>query len=292
MLYWIAEYDIAAVAIMIWCFYLTACLRSVTRTDSIAFKRCLMWMVCNKNQHHCIQAMSDVDSLWQRDQQHIANSMYICVGSQVCVKRNAAAHSQAVIWSPGRHSCKALVCSISLETLGVWCYSKISLKKKRRPQAAELANVTVYGQFTTQQIQHSSLKMMNNHPFATHTQRYVFDLHVLSLRPAYILGQYLLRAKAGRDHSPRFCCFLPSGSPTGSTSALHPHPTQAPQNWPCRTSPGQLLSVPKCLLRSVHSTVKLGRCCGCFHGPTKTASNPYFMLNRYAESLTCGLVWV
>jgi len=48
-----------------------------------------------------------------------------------------------------------------------------------------------------------------------------------------------------------------SGSPAASTSALHPHPVQAPQNWPCTTGPGQLLSVSKhpFQLRRVHSTV-------------------------------------
>ena len=100
--------------------------------------------------------------------------------------------------------------------------------------------------------------MMNNHPFATHNQNCAFKLCVSSLQPTYILSQYLLKAKAGRGRSPRFCCFLPSGSPAGSTSALHPHPVQAPQNWPCTTGPDQLLSVPKRVfqLRSIHSTVE------------------------------------
>lgn len=105
------------------------------------------------------------------------------------------------------------------------------------PHAADLAHVTVRCQFETQLMQPPSLKMMNPHPSATPTQKYAFDLHVSRLQLAFILSQYLPRAKAGRDHSPRFCCFLPLDSPTDSTSALHPHPAQAPQNWPCRTGP-------------------------------------------------------
>jgi len=51
-----------------------------------------------------------------------------------------------------------------------------------------LTHVTVHGQSKTQQIQHPSLKMVNTHPVATHTQKYAFDLHVLRLQRPFILS--------------------------------------------------------------------------------------------------------
>jgi len=39
------------------------CGQSVTRTNSIAFKQCLMQMACGKNQHHRSQAVFDVNGL-------------------------------------------------------------------------------------------------------------------------------------------------------------------------------------------------------------------------------------
>lgn len=121
--------------------------------------------------------------------------------------------------------------------INVTAFKQCMMKKKRMLQAAGLTTSLCCITSKCGSCSPTSLNAMHTHPFATHTQKYACNLQLLRLRRTFILGQYLPKAKAGRDHSPCFCCFLLSGSPNGSTSAHHPHPAQAPQSWPCRTRP-------------------------------------------------------